>query len=116
MARRIASIETMKKFAGDWMRLLGLAHWDVYLRYMTTEEEKSEYYKDANAFVRWNNQHTIAEMAVAHECEDWRHAIVHELLHLRVDGHAPFESAPSGAEEHAREVTINALTKALLSK
>lgn len=101
-------LQELRAFCKLWAAKLGLAHWRIVIRWMTPEEE--EEFPDINGFCYWSPDHTHGWVRISKDSEDTKHTIVHELLHLRIEGHAPM----TGKKNMPLEVTINALTAALL--
>lgn len=101
-------LQELRATCKQWATKLGLAHWKISIRWMN--EEESEEHPGINGFCYWSADHTHGWIRISKDSEDILHTTIHEILHLRLDGHLPMtykKSVPL-------EVTINALTAALL--
>lgn len=101
----------IKDFTSTWAKRLGLSHWYIKVRWMTKAEDKE--LDDCNGFTYWSAQHTHAIIALSKSPEDWKHTIVHELLHIRLTGHKDMKNWRTDVAE---EIAINSLASALLRK
>jgi Zn-dependent peptidase ImmA (M78 family) len=91
-----------------WQSRLKLLDWDVQYRWMTKAESLEM--SDCNGFCQWSEQHRSAVIAISKDSESIPRTVIHELGHLRIEGHLPC----SGETNIPLEVAINALTEALL--
>jgi Zn-dependent peptidase ImmA (M78 family) len=74
-----------------------------------TADERQEM-KDSNGFSLWNPEYNLAVVVLARDGEHIRHTVIHELLHVRLQGHDYMPTKRS----LTTEATINALAKALI--
>jgi Zn-dependent peptidase ImmA (M78 family) len=63
-----------------------------------------------NGYCVWSEEHKSAGISISKKAEHIQHTIIHELLHIRLDGHAPMLEAQSVSTE----VTVNAMASMLL--
>jgi Zn-dependent peptidase ImmA (M78 family) len=108
------TLSQLKKLTSSWQKKLRLLDWDIAVRWMSREEENGEF-AHANGYCIWSEQHKSAKIVISRNSEDIDHTVVHELLHVLLDGHLPI------AKAHVRDViphefAINALADALLNE
>lgn len=101
-------LQELRAFCKLWAGKLGLSHWRIIIRWMTAEEE--EEFPNINGFCFWSPDHTHGWIRISKDSEDIRHTVIHEILHLRIEGSAPM----TGKKNMPLEVCINAITAALL--
>lgn len=99
------TIRELRKECRKWQDLLGLSQWKIELRWATRTEAK-----EAQGSAVWHPDEERAWIVVS-RTSDQRATLIHELLHVRWEGHKPY----GGYSVH-QERAINAITAALLSR
>lgn len=105
------TLKAMKEFAATWQSNLRLQEWDIKYRWMKKEEQSSDEFVNCNGFCVWNAQHKTAAVIISKSAESVHFTVIHELLHIRLEGHQELE----GGTDIQLEVTINSLTAAFMS-
>jgi Zn-dependent peptidase ImmA (M78 family) len=62
--------------------------------WMPAKESKGEF-AGSNGYCIWNEEHRIAQIVISRDSEDINHTVVHELLHLLIEGNMPQEKVMS---------------------
>ncbi len=86
----------------EWQKRLGLTEWFVAVKWGKLPEGEA-------ANIEWNHGRLTAEMTLRRG--EGEHTVVHELLHLRLEGHS--EPHPENLDY---ERAINVLATVLIGK
>lgn len=103
-----------RKLCRKWQRRLKLSDHTIELRYPVPSDDFDA--ENLAARCTWTPQYTWARILVTKNVTE--HDIVHELLHVRLEGHTSLETADAKRRraDHLYERAINALAEALTGK
>ena len=79
------TLRELLAYTGKWRDQLGLSQWEIEAKWMSAADRRSM--PDTNGYCWWSEQHQYAEIRVSKDSEDIEHTVIHELLHLRLEGH-----------------------------
>lgn len=82
-------LKALRELGRYWQDHLRLSDWSIKFDFMTKAHSKE--HPAWNGFVIWDDQHHSASIRVSRDAQDITHAVVHELLHVRLEGHLPIE-------------------------
>jgi hypothetical protein len=83
------SLKELRQLVRSWQFGMKLPEWELIIWWMNKAKLKE--YPDANGLCEWDDQHKCARIWICREAQSIPHAVVHELLHLRLEGNRPFE-------------------------
>jgi hypothetical protein len=92
-------------FVKEWQARLGLQNWEVSITVV-----EPEVLGDNEAETLWDPREALAEIKIKRNVQDFKHTIIHELIHLRIQGHTD----PPDKEDILLEVAINKLSAAFV--
>lgn len=102
------------ELAADWAERLCLPHWDIQVKVVPEAAESSwepgTLCSEHSGECWWNGEHGSAYILVSDKHPNPEQILVHEMLHLRLEGHLP---EPLDYN-HQYERAINAIADALL--
>lgn len=85
------TLKALRELGRRWQAHLRLADWTIKFDFMTKAHSKE--HPEWNGFVVWDDQHHSASIRISKDAQDITHALVHELMHIRLEGHVPMEEA-----------------------
>ena len=100
-------LSEVRAYGKAWQDRLKLSEWEIQWRWMTKAETTEN--PSWNGFCQWECEHKLARIAIAKDSECIPHTVLHECLHIRLEGYKSLEDL-SDLERIPVEVTINALT------
>jgi Zn-dependent peptidase ImmA (M78 family) len=103
------TLRELLAYTAKWRDQLGLSQWEIEVKWMCAADSRSM--PDANGYCWWSEQHQYAEIRIAKDSTDIEHTVIHELLHLRLEGHAVM--ADTDVHRTPIEVCINRLADQL---
>lgn len=101
------TIRHARHILAEYMVRMDLTEWKIFLRWGTKEEMK-----DSQGQCTWSPEYTSAEIFLRRDQPDVEipHTLVHELVHLALQGHRPHDGRYSVMYERG----INRLASAIL--
>jgi len=103
------TIARVREIVAEYRALLDLTDWDIRCRWSRRGE-----LADADGQCRWQPEYRIADVVLRRQQPDSEipHTVVHELLHLRLQGHT-LNEAPYDPQ---LELGINRTAAAILQR
>lgn len=109
-------IRQLRVLAKEWQAKLGLTEWEIKVAWGKLSDSpdpaKYEMYPDCEGNTWWFTEDFRVIILIRKGCEDLEGTLVHELLHVLIEGH---RTAPAKYDP-LYERAINKLTKALLRR
>lgn len=112
-------ISELRLAAGEWQARLGLHEWELLIAWgkkaqpgCLPEIKKLEMDDDCEGNCYWQPEHPFGIILLRRKSTAHLHTLVHEMLHLRLEGH---QNQPNDYDP-LYERSINALTAALLGE
>ena len=85
------SIKEIRKEAAHWQRELGLGDWTIHVNWAkqkaAPDYDKWEMDTDSVASVCWHAEESIAWIYLLRGAGSEQETLVHEMLHVRLEGH-----------------------------
>jgi hypothetical protein len=98
----------LRQHCRTWQARLGLRDWTITVGWLTPEQAQAQ---SAQGTAEWNADEQTGHVSIDPESPDALATLIHELLHIRLDGHRVYP----GYDLH-QERAINAITAALMRK
>lgn len=109
------SIKEIRKEATHWQRELGLGDWEIQVNWgrpaAVPNFDKGEMEADSVGNVCWHTEESVAWVYLRRGAGNVQETLVHEMLHVRLEGHreAPMRYDP------LYERALNAIATALVA-
>ena len=101
------SIKELRTLVDQWKPRLGLENWKISVRWA----KKGEVEEYCHGLVFWTTELATARILISKKSDDYLHTVVHELLHIRLEGHL----SEVHADDPLYEQALNKLAEALIS-
>lgn len=114
MATPIPSLKTLRKVAAKWQSILALDEWDIDIRWATAKDiADGSFDNDVAGSCQWQVEHKYCLILLSRkhltEPQGYEGTIIHELLHLRNEGHRDRAVKYDSHYEYAINCTMRAL-------
>lgn len=102
------TIAEVRSAAAYWAERLRLNDWEITVQFAPTETMDSH---ESDGLAMWSAEHRTAVILLRRKQDDLEQTIVHELLHVALQGHVP--QTASDTYDVAEERSINAIADAM---
>lgn len=83
------SLKELRDLVSWWQEELKLPEWDIRVGWMSKANIKE--YQKCDGLCDWEGQYKVANLWVRRGSVGIPHTVVHELLHIRLEGCKPFD-------------------------
>jgi hypothetical protein len=83
------TINELRARLAYWQAALSLPEWSVHLRWGTAREMTCEDGSQVVGLCFWSTEESSAMVLLARNQDDHESTLIHELLHLTLEGHRP---------------------------
>lgn len=105
----ILTLRELRSELAVWQSRMRLNDWRIHLRWSTKADEKMD---GLDGCCYWVTEHSVAEILIDKGADDKLGTLVHELLHIKFEGHRLQPKSYDALYEKA----INDLTAVLLGR
>lgn len=108
------TISSLRTYLESYKSRLGLSTWEIKLRWISKKDLKDpqlQGIEDCDGMSWWSAEHQFATIVLSRSAEDLIHTLLHEILHILLEG---TQEKPR-AYDPLYELSINRIADCILS-